>query len=136
MTKNRAIYVIQTNQISGKPAQPVVKRKSLETKVMICVWWDNEGVLHFELAPEGWKMKPCLTFILSRMTILLVDLNSLFIMWNGRRPLGRTINQTINHPHWHCRLWRMFFEILGIYVIQQSGKSSRNLFSSVNIVFS
>jgi [histone H3]-lysine36 N-dimethyltransferase SETMAR len=40
----------------GQPAEPVVKRKSFETKVMLCVWWNYEGVLHFELVPEGRAM--------------------------------------------------------------------------------
>ena len=37
----------------GQPANPVVKQKSFERKVMLCVWWNFEGVVHFELVPEG-----------------------------------------------------------------------------------
>lgn len=37
----------------GQPARPVVKQKSFERKVMLCVWWNFEGVIHFELVPEG-----------------------------------------------------------------------------------
>jgi Transposase (partial DDE domain) len=31
----------------------VVKQKSFERKVMLCIWWNFEGVIHFELVPEG-----------------------------------------------------------------------------------
>ena len=37
----------------GQPANPVVKQKCFERKVMLCVWWNFEGVIHFELVPEG-----------------------------------------------------------------------------------
>lgn len=37
----------------GQPANPVVKQKSFESKVMLCVWWNFQGVIHFELVPEG-----------------------------------------------------------------------------------
>ena len=32
------------------------KVKIVETKVMLCVWWNHEGVLHFELVSEGRPM--------------------------------------------------------------------------------
>ena len=55
------IYLRNPNKLNlwlsrGKPAQPVVKRKSFETKVMLCVWWNYEGVFHFELVPDGRAM--------------------------------------------------------------------------------
>ena len=31
----------------------MVKQKSFERKAMLCVWWNFEGVIHFELVPEG-----------------------------------------------------------------------------------
>jgi [histone H3]-lysine36 N-dimethyltransferase SETMAR len=31
----------------------VVEQKSFESKVMLCVWWNFEGVIHFELIPGG-----------------------------------------------------------------------------------
>jgi histone-lysine N-methyltransferase SETMAR len=37
----------------GQPVNLVVKQKSFERKVMLCVWWNFEGVIHFELVPEG-----------------------------------------------------------------------------------
>lgn len=37
----------------GELAQPVVKQKRFEQKVMLCVWWNYEGLLHFELIPNG-----------------------------------------------------------------------------------
>lgn len=37
----------------GQPAVPVVRREQFEKKVMLCVWWNLDGVLHFELVPEG-----------------------------------------------------------------------------------
>ena len=37
----------------GQPANPVVKQKSFDRKVMLCVWWNFEGVIHFELVREG-----------------------------------------------------------------------------------
>lgn len=33
--------------------QMTVKRKPFDKKVMISVWWNYEGVIHFELIPEG-----------------------------------------------------------------------------------
>lgn len=37
----------------GQAAKPVVKHSSFERKVMLCVWWNFEGAIHFELVPEG-----------------------------------------------------------------------------------
>jgi [histone H3]-lysine36 N-dimethyltransferase SETMAR len=37
----------------GMPTQPVVKQGRFDCKVMLCVWWNFEGVIHFELVPEG-----------------------------------------------------------------------------------
>lgn len=33
--------------------KPVVKHGRFEHKVMLCVWWNFEGVIHFELVPDG-----------------------------------------------------------------------------------
>lgn len=37
----------------GQPALPVPKRDRFEKKVMLCVWWNFEGIVHFELVPDG-----------------------------------------------------------------------------------
>ena len=37
----------------GQPSKPVVKRGRFDQKVMLCVWWNYEGVIHFELVPNG-----------------------------------------------------------------------------------
>lgn len=37
----------------GQTAFPVVKHQRFERKVMLCVWWNYEGVIHFELIPNG-----------------------------------------------------------------------------------
>ena len=30
-----------------------VRRGRFDKKVMLCVWWNFEGVVHFELVPDG-----------------------------------------------------------------------------------
>lgn len=40
-------------QHPGQPPKPVVKRGRFEQKVMLCVWWNFEGVVHFEFVPHG-----------------------------------------------------------------------------------
>jgi len=37
----------------GKPAKSVVKRGRFEKKVILCMWWNFEGVDNFELTPDG-----------------------------------------------------------------------------------
>lgn len=37
----------------GQVAKPLVKQGRFEHKVMLCVWWNYEGILHFELLPDG-----------------------------------------------------------------------------------
>jgi histone-lysine N-methyltransferase SETMAR len=32
---------------------PVAKRESFEKKVLLCVWWNYEGLIYYELVPEG-----------------------------------------------------------------------------------
>lgn len=34
-------------------ALPVVRRGRFDKKVMLCVWWNCQGVIHFELVPDG-----------------------------------------------------------------------------------
>ena len=38
---------------SGQPANAVARIGRFEDKVMLSVWWNYEGVLHFELVPDG-----------------------------------------------------------------------------------
>lgn len=37
----------------GEPPIPVAKRNRFEHKVLLCVWWNYEGPIHFELVPNG-----------------------------------------------------------------------------------
>ena len=37
----------------GQPAEPVVKQGRFEHKVMLCIWWNFEGPVHWELVPDG-----------------------------------------------------------------------------------
>jgi histone-lysine N-methyltransferase SETMAR len=37
----------------GQEVQPVAKQDRFGKKVMLSVWWNFEGVLHFELVPHG-----------------------------------------------------------------------------------
>lgn len=37
----------------GSTALPVVRRERFEKKVLLCVWWNFEGIVHFELVPDG-----------------------------------------------------------------------------------
>jgi histone-lysine N-methyltransferase SETMAR len=37
----------------GEPAKPVVKLDRFQKKVMLCVWWNFEQVIHFEILYDG-----------------------------------------------------------------------------------
>ena len=37
----------------GQTAFSFVKSKRFKRKVMLCLWWNDEGVMHFELIPNG-----------------------------------------------------------------------------------
>ena len=37
----------------GQMAEPVAKRDRFSKKALLCVWWNFEGVIHFELVPNG-----------------------------------------------------------------------------------
>src|SRR5689334_10677185 len=37
----------------GQTSPSVPKQNQFGKKVMICVWWNFEGILHFELVPKG-----------------------------------------------------------------------------------
>lgn len=37
----------------GQMAESVAKRDRFSRKVLLCVWWNFEGVIHFELVPNG-----------------------------------------------------------------------------------
>lgn len=37
----------------GQVAEPVAKRERFSQKAMLCVWWNYEGVVHFELVPNN-----------------------------------------------------------------------------------
>jgi histone-lysine N-methyltransferase SETMAR len=32
---------------------PVAKREHFEKKVLLCVWWNYEGLIYYELVPDG-----------------------------------------------------------------------------------
>ena len=36
-----------------QPALPVPRRGRFDKKVMLCVWWNFSGIIHFELVPDG-----------------------------------------------------------------------------------
>ena len=36
-----------------QPALPVPRRDRFDTKFMLCVWWNYEGIIHFELLENG-----------------------------------------------------------------------------------
>lgn len=37
----------------GQTAKPVAKRERFFSKAMLCVWWNYEGVIHFEVVPNN-----------------------------------------------------------------------------------
>ena len=37
----------------GQLAEPVSKRDRFSNKALLCVWWNYEGVIHFEVVPNG-----------------------------------------------------------------------------------
>ncbi|CAK9796605.1 Histone-lysine N-methyltransferase SETMAR [Anthophora quadrimaculata] len=37
----------------GGPAQTIAKRGLTAKKVLLCVWWDWKGIIHYELLPSG-----------------------------------------------------------------------------------
>ena len=37
----------------GQVAEPVAKRDRFSRKAMLCVWWNFEGIIHFELVPNN-----------------------------------------------------------------------------------
>ena len=52
------VYVVNRNRQKrwvpqGQNPPSVPRQDCLGKKVMICVWWNFEGVLHFELVPDG-----------------------------------------------------------------------------------
>jgi hypothetical protein len=32
---------------------PVAKRERFERKVLLCFWWNYEGLIYYELVPDG-----------------------------------------------------------------------------------
>jgi histone-lysine N-methyltransferase SETMAR len=37
----------------GQLPVPVAKRERFEKKVFLCVWWNYEGLIYYELVPDG-----------------------------------------------------------------------------------
>jgi hypothetical protein len=37
----------------GQVVKPVAKQDRFSRKAMLCVWWNFEGVIHFELVPNN-----------------------------------------------------------------------------------
>jgi histone-lysine N-methyltransferase SETMAR len=37
----------------GQLPVPVAKREHFEKKVLLCVWWNYEGLIYYELVPDG-----------------------------------------------------------------------------------
>jgi len=40
----------------GEVPQTVVKRGLTPRKMMICVWWDRKGIVHYDLLPSGQRI--------------------------------------------------------------------------------
>ena len=49
---------------SGEAAQTVAKPGLTARKVLLCVWWDWRGIIHYELLPYGQTLKSNLFFSL------------------------------------------------------------------------
>jgi hypothetical protein len=39
-----------------KPVLPVPGRDRFDTKFLLCVWWNNEGIIYFELLENGYTV--------------------------------------------------------------------------------
>ena len=74
------------------------------------------------------------TIISDKSLIYFLNLNTLFTILKASKPLGIKISQHIITPPLHWRLFRITFWFLKPYVLQSSGPSSVNLFSSLKIV--
>jgi hypothetical protein len=37
----------------GQLPVPVAKRERFETKILLCGWWNYEGLIYYELMPDG-----------------------------------------------------------------------------------
>ena len=41
----------------GEPAQTIAKPGLTAKKVLLCLWWDWKGIIHYELFPSGHSLK-------------------------------------------------------------------------------
>jgi histone-lysine N-methyltransferase SETMAR len=41
----------------GQLPVPVAKRERFETKVLLCFWWNYEGLIYYELVPDSRTIK-------------------------------------------------------------------------------
>jgi histone-lysine N-methyltransferase SETMAR len=37
----------------GQLSVPAAKRERFEKKVLLCIWWNYEGLIYYELVPDG-----------------------------------------------------------------------------------
>ena len=99
------------------PTIPFVKQGRFDCKVMLCVWWNFEGVIHFELVPEGRTVNANLyTQQLDRVYAILCERYPALVNRN------RVLLQQDNAPAHTARLTRgKVQELQGIEVLQHSG---------------
>lgn len=88
--------------------KPVVKQGRFEQKVMLCVWWNFEGVVHFELVPDGRAIDA---------NLYSEQLERMFDVLSRKYPAlvnrQRVILQQDNAPAHKARITREKIEALG-----------------------
>lgn len=92
---------------------PVAKRQRFEHKVLLCVWWNYEGPIHFELVPNG-RTITAQFYVeqLQRMYEILAAKYPALI--NRKRAL---LQQDNARPHVACQTKNKIRELEGIEVI-------------------
>jgi histone-lysine N-methyltransferase SETMAR len=97
----------------GQPAQQVVSSGRFEKKVMLCVWWNYEGPVHWELVPDGRAIDGNL--YADQLQRVLDALSTRYPALLNR---GRAILQHDNAPaHTSRRVKQKIQELQGIEVI-------------------
>lgn len=78
----------------GQPALTQPKRDLHGKKIMLCIWWDQKGVVYYEL------LKPGQTVTAERYQQQLIDLNRAL---NTKRPLNRAKSRQVILQHDNAR---------------------------------
>lgn len=98
---------------SGQPSQQIVTQNQFEKKVMLCVWWNYEGPVHWELVPNGRAIDGNLY-----AEQIQLDHDALSIRYTGLLNRGRAILQHDNAPaHTSRTVKRKIQELHGIEVL-------------------